>query len=413
MLSSVEAVRIAEVAHGSPGRVVCARGLCVLVPVGWGAAAAAGSRSAVRTPWTAPASCPWPGVAGVLEDLLAEPLVGHVARGPPPLMAPTGIELVNAHGVDSMVVDGTRRGVGRRGMAVEPCGPGYRLRADWDVADDATFATMWAIRPSGGPGCGSSTIDRLRLFDGRRFVRDLAGACGLIAAIRMTPPRSGPRCGSAAPPASPVARRAERGRWWGRRRSRGAGCSLSTPWGSSGPSGRSSRRARAATWWCDSTAGGGAPPGGRAPQFAEDIVADPTGESAPASAFGARFDGTSWRRTPPAPHGPGCDGPSHWYGRRPGRCPLGGRSARPVPSRHSREDGRSDAGPEVPPSSGWASWPRRHRRGLVGPAAPRGNRLSRIWANRDPGIGAPVEGLLVVSSDEAWARGRVGDPAVP
>ncbi len=37
-----------------------------------------------------------------------------------------------------------------------------------------------------------------------------------------------------------------------------------------------------------------------------------------------------------------------------------------------------------------------------------GDRLHRVWTNRDPGLGAPVEGLLAVSSDEVWATGTHG-----
>ena len=52
--------------------------------------------------------------------------------------------------------------------------PQHREHArSWDVADDAVFANLGSIEPADGGGVWLVESDRVRLFDGRSFVRDL------------------------------------------------------------------------------------------------------------------------------------------------------------------------------------------------------------------------------------------------
>ena len=102
-------------------------------------------------------------------------------------LTPTGIDLVNAPGVESMVVDGTG--------AVWLHGPWQLTRVDpatgaartWDVADDVVFATVRSIGPSGNGGvwlvepnaCGCSTAGAscaISPFRRRIAVARLAGS---------------------------------------------------------------------------------------------------------------------------------------------------------------------------------------------------------------------------------------------
>ena len=89
------------------------------------------------------------------------------------MLQPTGIEVVARSGVDGVVVDSS--------AAVWIDGPAYLARVDphtgaakvWDVSDDAAFGTVDAVRPSTSGGVWLVSGDRLRLFDGGRFVRDI------------------------------------------------------------------------------------------------------------------------------------------------------------------------------------------------------------------------------------------------
>jgi hypothetical protein len=88
-------------------------------------------------------------------------------------LLPTGIEVLARSGVDGIVMDGS--------AAAWVDGPAYIARVDpdsgaaevWDISDDAAFGTVDVMRPSVSGGVWLVSGDRLRLFDGARFVRDI------------------------------------------------------------------------------------------------------------------------------------------------------------------------------------------------------------------------------------------------
>lgn len=91
----------------------------------------------------------------------------------PSELEPTGIEVAARPGVQGMVVDG--------GGAVWLYGPWLVARVEpttgeaqmWDISDDVAFAEFEMLRPASGPGVWLVSTDRLRLFDGVRFVYDV------------------------------------------------------------------------------------------------------------------------------------------------------------------------------------------------------------------------------------------------
>jgi hypothetical protein len=383
-------------------RVAClCAGLCVLIPVGWGAVA--GVAVSRADSWTAPASSPWPASPGVLEDLLPEPWwVTAGATG----LRPTGIELVNAHGVDSMVVDGTGAVWVDGAWQLARVDPASGSAQIWDVADDATFAAIRAIRPSRRAGVWLIEDHSVRLFDGRRFLRDLrvpaalrGGEFGTVTDLAEVGTEVWVSSDAG------VARCTQGGAWsWvGEGSISGARMlavdSLGRVWSvgrvaSEGPSPHVLLRFSAGRW---------SPPGGTgAPRLAEDIVADPMGVLVTRLGLSVRrFDGVRWRRLPLIPSIPGS---AHLLSVGPdGALWVAGSQGLSRYTAH--EDWRVIAGPEAVASVSGI--------GFVGTDVVfadesgllrlDGNGLSRIWASRDPGIGAPMEGLLVTSSDEAWA----------
>lgn len=112
----------------------------------------------------------WPGPLGVLDRATPDAWwSGSSARD----LAPTGIEVMTNSEVDGMAADGT--GV------VWLHSPWRLIRVDvvtgsnqvWDAGDDAAFAGVRAVRGSSSAGVWLVSEDRLTLFDGERFVRDL------------------------------------------------------------------------------------------------------------------------------------------------------------------------------------------------------------------------------------------------
>ncbi len=112
----------------------------------------------------------WPGGSGVLApDRPATWWPVATSR----VLEPTGIEVVARSGVEGMAVDS--------GGVVWLHGPWMVARVDprtgassvWDVSDDVAFSEVTDLRPSLEDGVWILAEDRLRLFDGVRFVHDL------------------------------------------------------------------------------------------------------------------------------------------------------------------------------------------------------------------------------------------------
>ncbi len=112
----------------------------------------------------------WPGPSSVLDR--APPSAwwpGSSARD----LAPTGIEVMASSEIDGMAVDGAG--------AVWLHSPWRVIRVDpvtgstqvWDAGDDAAFAGVRVVRGSRSAGVWLVSEDRLTLFDGERFVREV------------------------------------------------------------------------------------------------------------------------------------------------------------------------------------------------------------------------------------------------
>lgn len=108
----------------------------------------------------------------------ANPLTGEAASSwwtdsVPAELAPTGLDVVVRPGAQALVVDGSG------GAWLH--GPWHLVRVDprtgaaetWDVGDDPLFGDVLGIRSSTHSGVWLILPDRIRLFDGERFVRDI------------------------------------------------------------------------------------------------------------------------------------------------------------------------------------------------------------------------------------------------
>jgi hypothetical protein len=150
--------------------------------------------------------------------------------------------------------------------------------------------------------------------------------------------------------------------------------------------------------------------GPESPPYVSELVADPTGGVVVRSGGDVRrFDGRSWRRMPPLPAAPDLGEPTSlsmslapdgalWVVGSTGLARAGG-------------------------SGQWHSIARVDGPGLVSMVITRsqvlvadssgllrldGDQVERVWAAPDRGIGTPVDGLLAVSADEAWATAESG-----
>ncbi len=326
-------------------------------------------------------------------------------------LVPTEVELVNTTGVDSMVVDGAGAVWVHGTWQLAHVDPETGSAQTWDASDDAAFATTVAIRPSTGAGVWLIDDDRLRLFDGLRFVRDL-------------PVPAEFRGGEDAA----VSDLAEVGTevWVGS----AAGVARCTQWGAWSMVGRGSiRMARELTvdsegrvWSVGRVPSEGDSghvlvrfdrglwrtlEGTGAPRFAEEVVADPTGGVLTRLGLAVRrFDGASWRSIPLLP---------------PAQFPL-------IGAAHTMSAGLDGSiwvlgrdGPyRYEDPGGWHRTVRRDHPALVGlgmwgsdvlVADGTGllrlddDRMAGVWTSRGPGLGLPVAEVLVVSADEIWATG--------
>ncbi len=136
----------------------------------------------------------WPGNSAVVVG--ERPCVWW-DRPTPRDLSPTGIELLVAPGSDTRK---RRSNLAVEGMAVDGTGavwihsPWRLFRIDpdtgdastWDIGDDLAFGTVSSIRPSVSAGVWLLYEDRVALFDGLRFVRELIvpGAYRLDKPIR-------------------------------------------------------------------------------------------------------------------------------------------------------------------------------------------------------------------------------------
>ena len=380
--------------------------ICALLVVVWGTISAAPDGTRSPDAEHPAAGSAWPASSDRLAGQRASPWWERAAASE---LAPTGIELVNAYGVDSIVVDGTGAVWVDGAWQLSRVDPATGSAQTWDVSDDVIFATLWKIRPSAGAGVWLITSDRLRLFDGRRFVRDLA----VPAAYRGTNDVVEVGTEVWVSGASGVARCTQGGAWSlvGEATITGAGVltvdSEGYVWtvGQVEQEGESSHavvRFDGARW--------STPGGAEAPTFAEDIVADPTGGVRTRFGFGVRaFDGTSWRRIPRLPAVRGADG-------------LLSLVMAVTPDGVLWVVG-PDGLSHHEAVGGWKTVTRAGGSSLVGLGIVatdvivadssgllrlEGGQLRRVWAHPGPGLSAPVEGLLAVSSDEVWATGERG-----
>ncbi len=372
------------------------------------------SEGAAPREGVAPATTAWPtssdvltgGGAGIGAPWAPVPVVTELAA--------TGIDLVNAPGVESMTVDGAG--------AVWLLSPWQLARVDprtgaarmWDVSDDRVFATLRAIEPSAGNGVWLIESDRVRLFDGRRFVRDLP----VPAEYRGG---DGRRINSLVEVGSEV--------WVSS--VAGVARSAGGPWAMVGDdtiSGAAMLTVDATgRVWCisqellpdgqldqsvmrfDGTRWT-AVDGPDTPPHFEEVVADPTAGVVVRSGGDVhRFDGLTWWRMPPLPPAAELGEPAS---RAMSMTPDG--SLWVVGS-----SGLVRAGEGGP----WESIARVDGPGLVGMgftgsdvlvADPAGllrldgDRLARVWTAPGRGVGSGLDGLLAISSDEVWATGEGG-----
>ena len=326
-------------------------------------------------------------------------------------LTPTGIELVNAPGVESMVVDGTG--------AVWLHGPWQLTRVDpatgaartWDVADDAVFATMRSMVPSGNGGVWLVEPERVRLFDGRSFVRDLPvpaayrggearGINGLVevgAEVWVSSVAGVAR--SAGGPWTLVGDDTITGAAMISRDTEGTMWSIGQVLLSDGELEQTVMRLDGDRW--TAMDGPGAPP------FADELVTDPTGGVLVRSGPDVRrFDGRSWRTLPPVTSVRGPRDPASvlmsvaadgtvWVVGPAGLVRGGSGQWRPI----AQVDGPPAVGVGIAGTDVLVA----DSSGLLRLA---GDQLTRLWAAPDRGIGSPVAGLLVVSADEVWAGGE-------
>jgi hypothetical protein len=313
-----------------------------------------------------------------------------------------------------MVVDGAGAVWLRSPWQLTRVDPGTGAARSWDVADDQAFATLRSIEPSQGGGVWLLESDRVRLFDGQRFVRDLT----VPAEYRGG---DGRRINSLVEVGSQV--------WV----SSVAGVARSSggPWAMVGDdtiSGAAMLTVDAAgDVWCigqDLLSDGeldqtvmrfdgnrwAALDGPESPTHVEELLADPTGGVVVRSGGEVRrFDGLLWRRMPALPSASDLGEPASLS---MSMMPEGALWV-------VGSNGLARAGE----SGQWESIARVDGPGLVGMgitgsdvlvADPAGllrldgDQLDRVWIAPDRGIGTRLDGLLVVSSDEVWATGERG-----
>jgi hypothetical protein len=388
---------------------VCAA-LCALLLVTWVVTLA---RSGDPSPSQAGPAAPsdWPSSSGVLPGGVRSPWASVPATSP---LTATGIELVSAPGVRSMVVDGSGGVWLRSPWQLTRVDPTTGAARTWDVADDAVFATLRSIVPSPAGGVWLVESDRVRLFDGRSFVRDL-----------RVPARSRGGEGRGITSLVEVGSEVWVSSVAGVARSAGGAWTMvgddtidgaamltldteGTLWSvgqvllPDGELQQTVMRLDGQRW--TAMDGPGSPPS------VQELMADPTGGVLVRSGFDVRrCAGMSWHSLAriPADRRPGdpaavgmavaADGAVWVVG--PEILVRGGDSGTsqsivPVDSPPLVAVGLVGADVMVADSAGLQR--------LVG------DHLDRVWAAPDRGLGAPVDGLLVVSSDEVWATGDGG-----
>jgi hypothetical protein len=129
------------------------------------------------------ASAPvWPGLTGVtVGDQSSRWWPVSSARD----LHPTGIEVVaSSEDVGGMAVDGSGVVWVDVPWGLVRLDPGTWSATAWDVGDDAVFASKEFVRASSGAGVWLAGQDRVRLFDGIRFVRDIQVPAGYLGEVR-------------------------------------------------------------------------------------------------------------------------------------------------------------------------------------------------------------------------------------
>jgi hypothetical protein len=267
-------------------------------PGAFGAPASGPAADAPGQPPPTPGAL-WPGSPSLLLDGSAGPWWSEPA---PVDLAPSGLRVIARPAAQALVVDGAG------GAWLH--GRGHLARVDpesgaaevWDVGDDVSLGRVLGIRASPGSGVWLLLPDRVRLFDGRRFVRDLpvppeyrGGPEGVIADLVEVGPEVW------------LATSAGVARWaagtWGRVRAdqlTGVGSlavdAAGSVWATAVVGG--SAQPRAARF---DGSGWTVPSAGQAPGRAQDLAADPTGGVLAISGRDVhRFDGRAWRRLPGA-----------------------------------------------------------------------------------------------------------------
>jgi hypothetical protein len=389
---------------------LCA-GLCALLLVTWAVVLLGpdGASPSQGSPAAAPSA--WPPISDVLTDGVRSPWAPVSVASE---LAATGIELVNAPGVESMGVDGTGVVWVHSPWQLTRVDPTTATARTWDVADDAVFASMRSMEPSEAGGVWLIESDRVRLFDGRSFVRDLP----VPAEYRGG---EGRRINGLVEVGSEVwvssvagVARSAGGSWnmVGDSTINGAGMlALDTDghvWAidqvllADGELEQRVLRLDGDQWT--------AIDGPESPTFAEELVADPTGGVL--VRFGLdvrRFDGLLWRRLPLLPSDQHLGNPVF----------LGMSVARDGAVWVVGPEGLVRGGE----SGEWQSIVQVDEPALVGVGVAGtevmvadssglrrldGDRLNSVWSAPNRGLGSPVGGLLVVSSDEVWATGEGG-----
>jgi hypothetical protein len=228
-------------------------------------------------------------------------------------MAASGIQVVARPGAVALVVDGADQ-VWLHGPAhLARVDPGTGAAQVWDVSDDVSIGRVLGVRPSDGSAVWLILSDRVRLFDGQRFLRDLpvpaqyrGGPAGVVTDVVEVGPEIW--LSSSAGVARWVA-----GAWGLVRPDQLADVgavavdAAGSVWASGdlGPDGRSKPsvvRFEGSGW--------SEPAAQDAPAPAEELVADPRGGVLARFGDGVRrFDGDSWQGLPRVDRGRGAGVP--------------------------------------------------------------------------------------------------------
>ncbi len=157
-------------------------GLCLVVGCTSGAVDPVG-QDGVYGPQPRATAPVWPGLTGVtVGDQPSRWWPVASARD----LHPSGIDVVaSSQAVEGMVVDGAGVVWVDVPWGLVRLDPGTWSATAWDAGDDTAFASTEFVRASSGAGVWLVAQDRVRLFDGIRFVRDIQVPSACLGEVRQ------------------------------------------------------------------------------------------------------------------------------------------------------------------------------------------------------------------------------------